>query len=42
MEDIEINCDMDEEIPKIEKKVSRNLWDEFKKGYLTLDFKLVN
>ena len=44
MEDIEVRskCDIDEEIPKIEKKVSRNLWNEFKKGYLTLDFKLVN
>lgn len=44
MDDIEINssCEEDNNIPKIRKKVSRSLWDEFKKGYLSVDFNLVN
>ena len=42
MEDIEIrsNCEEDKDIQRIKKKVNRSLWDEFKKGYLTLNFRL--
>ena len=42
MDDIEIrsNCEEDKDIQRIKKKVNRSLWDEFKKGYLTLNFRL--
>ena len=42
MEDIEIKsrCEEDKDIERIKRKVDRNLWDEFKKGYLTLNFEL--
>lgn len=31
------NCEEDKEISRLEEKVSRSLWNEFSKGYLTLD-----
>lgn len=40
--DVRSKCSEDEEIPRIQKKVSRSLWNEFKKGYLTVDLNLVN
>ena len=44
MEDIEVRgkCENDNEISKLDEKVNRSLWNEFKKGYLTLDLKVVN
>ncbi len=44
MEDIEVrsNCQEDNEIEEIREKVNRDLFNEFKKGYLTLDLKIVN
>tara|TARA_B100000674_G_scaffold70327_1_gene48567 strand:- start:1 stop:747 length:747 start_codon:yes stop_codon:yes gene_type:complete len=44
MEDIEVRskCEQDDEIDEIREKVNRSLWNEFKKGYLTLDLNLVN
>lgn len=44
MDDIEVRttCDEDTEIPKIRKKVSRSLWNEFKNGYLRVKLNLVN
>ena len=44
MDNIEVKtkCKEDENIPKIKKKISRNLWNEFKKGYLSVDLNLVN
>ena len=44
MEDIEVRskCQEDNEIGEIREKVERSLWNEFKKGYLTLDLNLVN
>ena len=44
MEDIEVRskCVEDNEIGEIREKVERSLWNEFKKGYLTLDLNLVN
>ena len=44
IENIEINtdCKEDEEIKKLRQKNKRNLWNEFKKGYLSLDLKLTN
>ncbi len=44
MEDIEVRskCEQDDEIDEIREKVNRSLWDEFKKGYMTLDLNLVN
>jgi hypothetical protein len=44
MDDIEVRtkCNEDTKIPKIRKKVSRSLWNEFKNGYLTVDLNLVN
>ena len=44
MDDIEVRttCNEDIQIPKIRKIVSRSLWDEFKKGNLTVDLNLVN
>ena len=44
MDDIEVRstCNEDTEIPKIRKNVSRSLWNEFKKGHLTVDLNLVN
>ena len=42
MEDIEYksNCNEDKEIKDLRKKVDRSLWEEFKKGYLSVDLKL--
>ena len=42
MEDIEVRtkCNEDIQIPKIRKNVSRSLWNEFKKGHLTVDLNL--
>tara|TARA_B100000768_G_C11205272_1_gene343546 strand:- start:248 stop:955 length:708 start_codon:yes stop_codon:yes gene_type:complete len=42
IDDIEIKseCDMDEEIERLKRKNKRSLWDEFKMGYLSVDFKL--
>ena len=44
MDNIEVKtkCKEDQNIPKIKKKISRNLWNEFKKGYLSVDLNLVN
>lgn len=44
MDDIEVRskCEQDDEIDEIKEKVNRSLWEEFKKGYLALDLKLVN
>ena len=44
MEDIEIKtkCLEDTEINDLEGKISRGLWGEFKKGYLSLDLRSVN
>ena len=44
MEDIEVRskCVEDNEIGEIRDKLERSLWNEFKKGYLTLDLNLVN
>ena len=40
--EVRSKCDEDNDIPKLKEKVNRSLWDEFKKGYLTVDFNLVN
>mgnify|MGYP006094848509 CR=1 FL=1 len=44
MEDMDyrIKCDEDMEITRLEEKVGRGLWGEFKKGYLSLDLKMDN
>lgn len=42
IENIEIksDCNIDEEIERLKIKNKRSLWDEFKKGYLSVDLKL--
>ena len=44
MEDMDyrIKCEEDMEITRLEEKVGRGLWGEFKKGYLSLDLKMDN
>ena len=44
MEDIKVvsKCDEDSNISRLRRKVSRNLWDEFKTGYLSMDLNLTN
>ena len=40
--DYKFNCKEDKEISRLEEKVGRSLWEEFKKGYLSLDLKMAN
>ena len=40
--EIRTKCKKDKEIHRIKKKVKRSLWNEFKKGYLSVDLNLAN
>jgi hypothetical protein len=40
--EIREKCKKDKEIHRIKKKVKRSLWNEFKKGYLSVDLNLAN